>query len=171
MEAKGNSPTLLVGVQMAAGTIKISKEVPYQINIQKPHGPNLNPTFVLQSRKSQNSQLPMNTCLQGSSTDNGQARMVAGHDLGFLFLGKPNKYYRDRVWRKYQGGFYSQASREGKTVGSCLKNCAPHPTYEESKGLYMARTHSQELVMRNKGNRISFSSSRIFSKTVTDWSQ
>ena len=97
MEAKGNSPTLFVGVQMAAGTIKISKEVPYQINIQKPHGPHLNPTFALQSRKCQNSQLPMNTCLQGSSTDNGQARMVAGHDLGFLFLGKPNKNYRDRV--------------------------------------------------------------------------
>ena len=171
MEAKWNSPTLLVGVQMAAGTIKISKEVPYQINIQKPHGPNLNPTFVLQSRKSQNSQLPMNTCLQGSSTDNGQARMVAGQSLGFFFPGKPNKNYRDRVWRKYQGGFYSQASREGKTVGSCLKNCAPNPTHEESRGLYTARTHSQESVMRNKGDRISLSSSCIFSKTVTEWSQ
>ena len=37
------------------------------------------------------------------------------------------------------------------TVVSCIKNCAPHPHHEESRGLYKMRTHSQESVMRNKG--------------------
>ena len=44
------------------------------------------------------------------------------------------------------------ASREGDTVGSCLKNCArPHPAHEESRGLYKSRAHGQESVIRTKG--------------------
>jgi hypothetical protein len=113
----------------------------------------------------------MHPCFQGSSTDNGQTRIAAGQNLGFLCPVKPNKKYRVRVGRKYEGSFYSQASRDGNTVGSCLKHCALHPAYEESRGLYKARAHSQESVMRNKGYTILISSSCIFSKMVIGLSQ
>ena len=49
--------------------------------------------------------------------------------------------------------------REGNTVGSCLKNCAPH--HGESRGLYKMRAHSQGSVMRNKGFKILSPSSSI----------
>ena len=120
-----------------------------------------NPMSVLRHRKNQNSQWPMHPCFQGSSTDNGQTRIAAGQNLGFLCPVKPNKKYRERVGREDEGSFYSQASRDGNTVGSCLKHCALHPAYEESRGLYKARAHSQESVMRNKGDRILISSSCI----------
>ena len=41
MEAKGNSATLSVGVYMGTGTIKTSKKVLLQQNIQKPNGPTI----------------------------------------------------------------------------------------------------------------------------------
>ena len=42
-------------------------------------------------------------------------------------------------------------SQQGRnTVVSCLKNCAPHPHHEESRGLYKMRTRSQESMMRNR---------------------
>ena len=59
---------------------------------------------------------------------------------------------------------------EGNTVGTWLKNCSPL-LYEESRGLYKIRTHSQELVMRNKDVRILISSSYIVSKAVIGWHQ
>ena len=68
---------------MGAGTIKNSKEVPYQINIQKPYGPTI-PGLGLDPERNQNSQWPMHPCFQGSSTDNGQMRILAGQKLCFL---------------------------------------------------------------------------------------
>ena len=59
-----------------------------------------------------------------------RTRIVAGQNLGFLCPVKPNRKYGDRVWRRYEGSFYSQASREGNTIRSCLKDCVPpHPTH------------------------------------------
>ena len=121
---------------MGAGTIKTSKEVLYQLNIQKAHGPTI-PRLGSDPEKNQNSQWPVHPCFQGSSTDNGQTRIAAGQNLCFLCPVKPNKKYRDRVWRRYEGGFYSQASREGNTVGSCLKDCVSHPLPMKSLGAYI----------------------------------
>ena len=96
-----------------------------------------NPMSVLRHRKNQNSQWPMHPCFQGSSTDNGQTRIAAGQNLGFLCPVKPNKKYRDRVGRKYEGSFYSQASRDGNTVGSCLKDCVPPTPPMKSLGAHI----------------------------------
>ena len=56
---------------MGAGTIKTSKEVLYQLNIQKAHGPTI-PRLGSDPEKNQNSQWPVHPCFQGSSIDNGQ---------------------------------------------------------------------------------------------------
>ena len=51
------------------------------------------------------------------------------------------------------------------------QNLCPSPPHEKSRGLYKARTCSQELVMKNKGDRILVSSSWIVSKPVINWHQ
>ena len=80
-----------------------------------------------------------------------------------------------KIWRQsleeIERWLLFSASREGNTVGSCLKNCAPCPLHEESRGLYKARAPSQESVLRNKGGRILISSTFIVSKTVIDFHQ
>ena len=64
---------------------------------------------------------------------------------------------------------YFSVGKEGNTSGSSLKNCAP--LHEEFRGSCKMRAHSQESVMRNKGDRILISSSCIVSRTVINWCQ
>ena len=45
------------------------------------------------------------------------------------------------------------------------------PPHEEFRGLYKMRAHSQESVMRNKGDGILISSSCMVSRTVINWCQ
>ena len=66
-----------------------------------------------------------------------RTRIVAGQNLGFLCPVKPNRKYGDRVWRRYEGSFYSQASRDGNTVRSCLKDCAPPTPPMKSLGAHI----------------------------------
>ena len=49
--------------------------------------------------------------------------------------------------------------------------CHPPTPHEESRGLFKKRVHSQESVMRSKGDRILTFPSSIVSETVLDWRQ
>ena len=121
---------------MGAGTIKTSKEVLFQLNTQKPHGPAI-PCLGSDPEKIR---IHSDPCTLFSGQLDWQwprTRIVAGQNLGFICPVKPNKKYGDRVWRRYEGGFYSQASREGNTVGSCLKDCVPHRPPMKSLGAYI----------------------------------
>ena len=121
---------------MGAGTIKTTKEVLFQLNTQKPRGP----AIPFPGSDPEKIRIHSDPCTLFSGQLDWQwprTRTVAGQNLGFLCPVKPNKKYRDRVWRRYEGGFYSQASREGNTVGSCLKDCVSHPLPMKSLGAYI----------------------------------
>ena len=83
-----------------------------------------------------------------------------------LLLAEILAFSADRSWiKKIQSvgeikrWFSFSVGREGNTVGSCLKNCAPH--HGAPRGLYQIRAHSQGSVMRNKGFKILSPSSSI----------
>ena len=121
---------------MGAGTIKTSKEVLFQLNTQKSCGP----AIPCPGSDPEKIRIHSDPCTLFSGQLDWQwprTRIVVGQNLGFLCPVKPNKKYWDRVWRWYEGGFYSQASREGNTVGSCLKDCAPLPLPMRSLGAYI----------------------------------
>ena len=65
-----------------------------------------NPMSGLRPRENQNSQWPVHPWFQGSLIVNGQElEWFLAKILVFLCPVKPNKKYKDRVWRTYEGGF------------------------------------------------------------------
>ena len=81
---------------MGAGTIKTSKEVPYQINAQKAHGP----TTPRLGSDPEKTGIHSDPCALLSGQLDWQwprTGVVAGQNPGFLCPVKPNRKYRDRV--------------------------------------------------------------------------
>ena len=140
---------------MGTGTIKTSKEVLFQLNTRKPHGP----TIPCLGSDPEKIRIHSDSCTLFSGQLDWQwprTRTVAGQNPGFLCPVKRNRKYGDKSLKKIRRWllFSSQQRGEHSRIMPQGLSTLPPPTYEESRGLYKGKAHSQVSVMRNKVSRI-----------------
>ena len=126
---------------MGTGTIKTSKEVLFQLNTRKPHGP----TIPCLGSDPEKIGIHSDPCTLSSGQLDWQwprTRIVAGQNSGFLWPVKPNKKYRDKrlkeIWRWFL--FSSQQRREHSRV--MPQRLCPQAPPMKSLGAYIRQRHT-----------------------------
>ena len=123
---------------MGAGTIKTSKEVPYQLNIQKPHVP----IILCLGSDPEKIRIHSDPCTLFSGQLDWQwprTRTVAGQNLGFLYPVKPNKKILRQSLKEIRRWllFSSQQRGEHSRVMPQGLSTLPSPTPMRNLGAYI----------------------------------